>query len=107
MIAGSLDMLPSASLAKPKGPSCRFGMYEPRGRTAPDIAGKGTANPTPQILSVGMMLRHSLNEIEAADAIDMAVRTVIASGLRTGDIWSEGTTRVGTAEMGNAIANAI
>ena len=119
MIAGSLGMLPSASLGQSKlttsesskgeskGESTRFGMYEPSGGTAPDIAGKGIANPIAQILSAGMMLRHSLGEIAAADAIDAAVRTVIAAGLRTGDIYSEGTTKVGTAEMGDAIAGAI
>jgi 3-isopropylmalate dehydrogenase len=82
-------------------------MYEPSGGTAPDIAGKGIANPIAQILSAGMLLRHSLNEVAAAAAIDAAVRKVIASGLRTGDIWSEGTTKVGTAEMGDAIAKAV
>ena len=107
MIAGSLGMLPSASLGAEKGASRRFGMYEPSGGTAPDIAGKGIANPIAQILSAAMMLRHSLNESAAADAIDAAVRTVIASGLRTRDIWSDGTTRVGTAAMGDAIADAI
>jgi 3-isopropylmalate dehydrogenase len=107
MIAGSLGMLPSASLGQSKGESRRFGMYEPSGGTAPDIAGKGIANPIAQILSAGMLLRHSLNEVAAADAIDAAVRKVIASGLRTGDIWSEGTTKVGTAEMGDAIAKVV
>lgn len=115
MIAGSLGMLPSASLGENKlanlvsaqGELKRFGMYEPSGGTAPDIAGKGIANPIAQILSAAMMLRHSLGEIEAADAIDMAIRTVIAMGLRTGDIWSEGTTKVGTIEMGDAIVAAI
>ncbi len=107
MIAGSLGMLPSASLGQPKGESRRFGMYEPSGGTAPDIAGKGIANPIAQILSAGMLLRHSLNEAAAADAIDSAVRKVIASGLRTGDIWSAGTTKVGTAAMGDAIAAAV
>jgi len=82
-------------------------MYEPSGGTAPDIAGKGIANPIAQILSVSMMLRHSLNETAAADAIDAAVRKVIASGLRTGDIWSEGTTKVDTSAMGDAVAAAI
>lgn len=107
MIAGSLGMLPSASLGQSKGESRRFGMYEPSGGTAPDIAGKGIANPIAQILSTAMLLRHSLNEAAAADAIDNAVRKVIGSGLRTGDIWSEGTTRVGTSEMGDAIAAAV
>jgi 3-isopropylmalate dehydrogenase len=107
MIAGSLGMLPSASLGAEKGASRRFGMYEPSGGTAPDIAGKGIANPIAQILSVAMMLRHSLNESAAAAAIDAAVRSVIASGLRTGDIWSEGTIKVGTSQMGDAIAAAV
>jgi 3-isopropylmalate dehydrogenase len=115
MIAGSLGMLPSASLgnakvASPgmaKGESRRFGMYEPSGGSAPDIAGKGIANPIAQILSAAMMLRHSLGETAAADAIDEAVRKVIASGLRTGDIYSEGTTKVNTATMGDAIAAAV
>jgi 3-isopropylmalate dehydrogenase len=107
MIAGSLGMLPSASLGETKEESCRFGMYEPSGGTAPDIAGKGIANPIAQILSAAMLLRHSLNEVSAANAIDAAVRKVIASGLRTGDIYSEGTTRVSTREMGDAIASAI
>ena len=107
MIAGSLGMLPSASLGQSKGESRRFGMYEPSGGTAPDIAGKGIANPIAQILSAGMLLRHSLNEAAAADAIDAAVRKVIASGLRTGDIWSEGTTKIGTVAMGDAIAAAF
>jgi 3-isopropylmalate dehydrogenase len=107
MIAGSLGMLPSASLGLAKGDSGRFGMYEPSGGSAPDIAGKGIANPIAQILSAGMLLRYSLNETNAADAIDAAVRKVIAAGLRTGDIWSEGATKVGTAAMGDAIAAMI
>lgn len=107
MIAGSLGMLPSASLGLAKGDAGRFGMYEPSGGSAPDIAGKGIANPIAQILSAGMLLRYSLNETGAADAIELAVRKVIAAGLRTGDIWSEGTTKVGTAAMGDAIAAAI
>jgi 3-isopropylmalate dehydrogenase len=107
MIAGSLGMLPSASLGQSKGESRRFGMYEPSGGTAPDIAGKGIANPIAQILSAGMLLRHSLNEVAAADAIDAAVRKVISSGLRTGDIWSEGATKVGTVAIGDAIAAAV
>ena len=82
-------------------------MYEPSGGTAPDIAGRGIANPIAQILSASMLLRHSLGEVDAADIVDAAVRKVIASGLRTGDIWSEGTTRVGTSAMGDAIASAI
>ena len=107
MIAGSLGMLPSASLGLKETPTGRFGLFEPSGGTAPDIAGKGIANPIAQILSAGMMLRYSLGHPDAADAIDAAVKRVIGDGLRTGDIWSEGTRRVGTAEMGVAIAAAI
>lgn len=107
MVAGSLGMLPSASLGLKETPTGRFGLFEPSGGTAPDIAGKGIANPIAQILSAAMMLRYSLSEHAAADAIDAAVRKVIDDGLRTGDIWSEGTRRVGTAEMGEAIAAAL
>jgi 3-isopropylmalate dehydrogenase len=107
MVAGSLGMLPSASLGLKETPTGRFGLFEPSGGTAPDIAGKGIANPIAQILSAAMMLRYSLSEHAAADAIDAAVRRVIDDGLRTGDIWSEGTRRVGTAEMGEALAAAL
>ena len=107
MIAGSLGMLPSASLGLKETATGRFGLFEPSGGTAPDIAGKGIANPIAQILSAGMLLRFSLGQTAAADAIDAAVRRVIDSGLRTGDIWSEGTRKVGTREMGEAIAAAI
>jgi 3-isopropylmalate dehydrogenase len=107
MIAGSLGMLPSASLGLKETPRGRFGLFEPSGGTAPDIAGKGIANPIAQILSAAMLLRYALGEAAAADAIENAVRKVIANGLRTGDIYSEGTKRVGTREMGEAIAAAI
>ena len=107
MIAGSLGMLPSASLGVKETALGRFGLFEPSGGTAPDIAGKGIANPIAQILSAAMMLRYSLSEPDAANAIDAAVRKVIGQGLRTGDIYSEGTRRVGTAEMGEAIAAAL
>ncbi len=112
MLTGSLGMLPSASLGEATGTGAvagarRFGMYEPSGGTAPDIAGKGIANPIAQILSAGMLLRYSLGQDAAADAIDAAVRKVIADGLRTADIWTEGTTRADTATMGSAIAAAI
>lgn len=104
MITGSLGMLPSASLGTFQSPSRRpFGLYEPSGGTAPDIAGKGIANPIAQILSAAMLLRHSLGLEEAAAAIENAVRKTIDDGYRTGDIWSEGTKKVGTAEMGDAI----
>jgi 3-isopropylmalate dehydrogenase len=107
MIAGSLGMLPSASLGVKETPTGRFGLFEPSGGTAPDIAGKGIANPIAQILSASMMLRYAFSETAAADAIDAAVRKVIDDGLRTGDIWSEGSRRVGTREMGEAIAAAL
>ncbi|MGC6426234.1 MAG: 3-isopropylmalate dehydrogenase [Akkermansiaceae bacterium] len=105
MISGSLGMLPSASLGSVKDNGLYFGMYEPSGGSAPDIAGQGIANPIAQILSVSMMLRYSLGETAAADAIDASVEKVIASGLRTGDILTgaEGETKANTAEMGDAI----
>ena len=107
MITGSLGMLPSASLGLKETPLGRFGLFEPSGGTAPDIAGKGIANPIAQILSAAMMLRYSLGEPAAADAIENAVRRAISDGLRTGDIFSEGTRRAGTREMGEAIAAAV
>lgn len=105
MIAGSLGMLSSASLGRAKDSGLLFGLYEPSGGTAPDIAGKGIANPIAQILSAAMMLRHSFGMDEAADAIDAAVKGVIDDGLRTGDIFSgsPGTRLVNTAAMGEAI----
>lgn len=107
MITGSLGMLPSASLGESLSGGRRFGMYEPSGGTAPDIAGKGIANPIAQILSAAMMLRFSLGSSEAADRIENAVRKVIANGLRTADIWTEGTQKVTTREMGDAILAAL
>ncbi len=102
MLTGSIGMLPSASLnAKNQG------LYEPSHGSAPDIAGKGIANPLATILSAAMMLRFSLNQAAAADRIESAVKSVLASGLRTADIWSEGTTKVGTREMGDAVVAAI
>lgn len=102
MLTGSIGMLPSASLN-----ASDQGLYEPSHGSAPDIAGKGVANPLATILSAAMMLRFSLNQPEAADRIESAVKHVLASGLRTGDIWSEGTKRVGTREMGDAVVAAI
>ncbi len=102
MLTGSIGMLPSASLDK-NGK----GLYEPSHGSAPDIAGKGVANPLATILSVAMMLRFTLNQPAAADRIDTAVKAVLAAGLRTADIWSEGTTKVGTREMGDAVVAAI
>ena len=102
MLTGSIGMLPSASLN-----ASNQGLYEPSHGSAPDIAGKGVANPLATILSAAMMLRFSLNQPEAADRIESAVKSVLASGLRTGDIWSEGTKRVGTREMGDAVVAAL
>lgn len=107
MIAGSLGMLPSASLGESTGGETRFGMYEPSGGTAPDIAGKGIANPIAQILSAAMMLRFSCGRDDAASAIELAVKKVIAAGMRTADIHTPETLLVGTKEIGQAIADAI
>ena len=102
MLTGSIGMLPSASLNDKKQ-----GLYEPSHGSAPDIAGKGVANPLATILSAAMMLRFSLNQPEAADRIEAAVKKVLAQGLRTPDIYSEGTTKVGTREMGEAVVKAL
>ena len=99
-------MLPSASLGATTGGNT-FGFYEPAGGTAPDIAGKGIANPLATILSAAMMLKFSLNQPEAAARIESAVQSVLAQGLRTADIWSEGTEKVSTREMGDAVVTAI
>ena len=100
MLTGSIGMLPSASLGTGQHGNYRFGLYEPSGGSAPDIAGKGIANPIAQILSVAMMLRYSFSLNDAAARIESAVRKTIAKGLRTKDIWSEGTVLVSTKEMG-------
>lgn len=97
MITGSMGMLPSASLGEGG-----FGLYEPSGGSAPDIAGQGIANPIAQILSAAMMLRYSLGEKDAADAIERAIEKTLAEGVRTGDI-AVGGPKVGTKEMGDAI----
>ncbi|MBP7914163.1 MAG: 3-isopropylmalate dehydrogenase [Vitreoscilla sp.] len=102
MLTGSIGMLPSASLN-----ASNQGLYEPSHGSAPDIAGKGIANPLATILSAAMMLRYSLQQPEAADRIESAVRAVLASGYRTPDVWSEGTHKVGTREMGDAVVAAI
>ncbi len=102
MLTGSIGMLPSASLDK-----ANKGLYEPSHGSAPDIAGKGVANPLATILSAAMMLRYSLAQPDSADRIESAVKAVLSAGLRTGDIWSEGTKRVGTREMGDAVVASI
>jgi 3-isopropylmalate dehydrogenase len=102
MLTGSIGMLPSASLD-----SANKGMYEPIHGSAPDIAGKGIANPLATILSVAMMLRYTLGAAPLADWIEQAVSKVLDQGLRTGDIHTDGTTRVGTVQMGDAVVAAM
>jgi 3-isopropylmalate dehydrogenase len=82
-------------------------MYEPIHGSAPDIAGKGVANPLATILSVAMMLRYTLNELALAERIEQAVSKVLDRGSRTGDIWTDGTKKVGTKEMGDAVVAAL
>jgi 3-isopropylmalate dehydrogenase len=102
MLTGSIGMLPSASLdAQGKG------LYEPSHGSGPDIAGQDLANPLATILSAAMMLRYTLNQPEAADSIESAVKSVLSAGLRTADIWSGGTHKVGTRAMGAAVVSAI
>jgi 3-isopropylmalate dehydrogenase len=103
-LTGSLGMLPSASLGEvdPKTKK-RKALYEPVHGSAPDIAGKGIANPIAMIASFGMALRYSFNLGKQADMIDQAIAATLAKGLRTADIKSEGTTVVSTSEMGSAI----
>jgi 3-isopropylmalate dehydrogenase len=102
MLTGSIGMLPSASLDR-----ANKGMYEPIHGSAPDIAGKGIANPLATILSTAMMLRYTLNEPTLADQVDGAVSKVLDQGIRTGDIYTEGTKRVGTQQMGDAVVAAL
>ena len=102
MLTGSIGMLPSASLDQHKK-----GMYEPCHGSAPDIAGQGVANPLATILSVAMMLRYTFKADTAAKAIEDAVGRVLDQGLRTPDIYSEGTTKVGTQAMGEAVVAAL
>jgi len=102
MITGSIGMLASASLNE-----TRFGLYEPSGGSAPDIAGKGIANPIAAILSAAMMLRYTFDLDKEADAVEAAVSQVLKDGIRTGDIMSAGLKQVGTEEMGNLICEKI
>ena len=102
MLTGSIGMLPSASLDKNNK-----GLYEPSHGSAPDIAGKGIANPLATILSAAMMLRYSLGLPAEADRIEAAVQKVLSQGLRTADIYTEGTKKVSTVEMGDAVVAAL
>jgi 3-isopropylmalate dehydrogenase len=102
MLTGSIGMLPSAALDE-KGK----GLYEPIHGTAPDIAGKGVANPLATILSAALMLRYSLGQPQAAERVERAVSKVLQAGLRTADIHTAGTRKVGTKEMGDAVVAAL
>ncbi|CAM4061658.1 3-isopropylmalate dehydrogenase [Bordetella tumulicola] len=102
MLTGSIGMLPSASLN-----ASGQGLYEPSHGSAPDIAGQGIANPLATILSAAMLLRYSLGLAQPADRIETAVRAVLANGLRTADIYEEGTTKVSTSQMGDAVLKAL
>lgn len=102
MITGSIGMLPSASLNETK-----FGMYEPSGGSAPDIAGQNKANPIATILSAAMMLRFTFDLDKEADAVEQAVKQVLVDGYRTCDIISDGMTPVSCSEMGDLIAERI
>jgi 3-isopropylmalate dehydrogenase len=102
MLTGSIGMLPSASLN-----AAGQGLYEPSHGSAPDIAGKNIANPLATILSAAMLLRYSLDLSPLADRIEGAVRKVLADGLRTADIFEDGTTKVSTSEMGDAVLKAL
>lgn len=102
MLTGSIGMLPSAALNV-----SNQGLYEPSHGSAPDIAGKNVANPLATILSAAMLLRYSLNEAGQADRIEAAVSEVLSQGLRTADIFEEGTTRVTTSQMGDAVLKAL
>jgi 3-isopropylmalate dehydrogenase len=101
MITGSMGLLPSASISE-----SGFGLYEPAGGSAPDIAGQGIANPIAQILSAAMMLRYSLNRPDAADAVETAVTQVLEAGIRTPDIAGRGPS-VSTREMGDAVVRYL
>ena len=102
MLTGSIGMLPSASLDKNNK-----GLYEPSHGSAPDIAGKGIANPLATILSAAMMLRYSLGMPEQADTIEAAVQKVLSQGIRTADIYTAETTKVSTKQMGDAVVAAL
>jgi 3-isopropylmalate dehydrogenase len=107
MLTGSLGMLPSASLGAPDAKGQRKALYEPVHGSAPDIAGKGIANPIAMIASFAMCLRYSFNMVAEADNLEKAIAEVLDSGIRTGDIMSEGSRQVGTVEMGDAILAAF
>src|SRR5699024_4039175 len=102
MLTGSIGMLPSASLDVN-----RKGLYEPCHGSAPDIAGQNLANPCAAILSLAMLMRYSFERADVAQAIEDAVESVLEQGLRTGDIYTEGTTKVGCDALGDAVVKAL
>jgi 3-isopropylmalate dehydrogenase len=102
MLTGSMGLLPSASINE-----SNFGLFEPAGGSAPDIAGQGIANPVAQILSAAMMLRISVGQQEAADAVEQAVADVLDAGIHTADIASDKLKAVGTSDMGAAVVEKI
>ena len=107
MLTGSLGMLPSATLGAPDATGRRHALYEPIHGSAPDIAGKGIANPLAQILSFAMLLRYSFDMNEDADLIERACTNVLASGLRTADVMAQGTAKVGTSVMGESLLREL
>jgi 3-isopropylmalate dehydrogenase len=107
MLTGSLGMLPSATLGAPDAGGRRHALYEPIHGSAPDIAGKGLANPLAQILSLAMLLRYSFDMHEDGALIEQAVANVLASGMRTADILQPGTARIGTRTMGDAVLREL
>lgn len=107
MLTGSLGMLPSATLGAPDASGRRLALYEPIHGSAPDIAGKGIANPLAEILSFSMLLRYSFGLDEDAELIERACANVLASGLRTSDIMSAGTAKIGTSVMGKSILREL
>ena len=107
MLTGSLGMLPSASLGEADANGKRKALYEPVHGSAPDIAGKGIANPIAMIGSFDMALRYSFGLIEAADLIEKAISDVLGAGLRTADIKGEASQSISTSAMGDAIVNAL
>jgi 3-isopropylmalate dehydrogenase len=107
MLTGSLGMLPSASLGERRTAAGTFGLYEPCHGSAPDIAGKGIANPLATILSAAMLLRYSLGHEDAAASIEAAVSEVLSDGLRTPDIAAPGEATVTTVQMGDAVVEAL
>ena len=110
MLTGSLGLLPSASLGAPDATGRRKALYEPIHGSAPDIAGKGLANPIAETLSYAMMLRYSFDLGKEADLVETAVENVLKAGYRTGDLLvgkTDGTKKVGTQEMGDAIVKEL